>query len=131
MRVVLALALPILGVAGLSAASAADLPVTRSPYTTGYVGGVRAASIVIYDDEPGVYVRAYWRAPWRNRHYFPLTGQRPKVGRHERLSAVRPVPKPAASFYREWSASSDLVVPVAPYGPEAPPAPPQTPYLGK
>ena len=70
------------------------------------VGGARAPQLLVYDNEPGVYVRAYWSAPWQNRHYYPFTGKKPKVGRHERLSAVRPAPEPAETFYREWSTIS-------------------------
>ena len=84
-------------------AGAADYVVGRSGYA---VGGVRAPQLLIYDDEPGVYVRAYWSPPWQGRHYYPFTGKKPKVGRHERLSAVRPAPPPAETFYREWSTIS-------------------------
>lgn len=89
---------------GLGQAQAADL---RAGVVTGhYAAPVRASQYYVYDDEPGVYVRAYWAAPWQNRHYFPFTGKKPKVGRHEDLSAKRPAPKPAESFYREWSTVS-------------------------
>ena len=88
-------------------AGAADYAVGRSGIVGGYVvGGVRAPQLLIYDDEPGVYVRAYWATPWQGRHYYPFTGKKPKVGRHERLSAVRPAPPPAETFYREWSTIS-------------------------
>ena len=42
----------------------------------------------LYDDQPGVVVRAYWCAPWRYHHYFPATGILPRIGRYENLSAV-------------------------------------------
>lgn len=93
--------------AAAGGAGAADYVVGRSGYVGGYVvGGVRAPQLLVYDDEPGVYVRAYWATPWQGRHYFPFTGKKPKVGRHERLSDVRPAPPPAESFYREWSTIS-------------------------
>ncbi len=73
----------------------------------GYVtGGVRAPQLLVYDNQPGVYVRTYWASPWQGRHYYPFTGKKPKVGRHERLSDVRPAPPPAETFYREWSTLS-------------------------
>jgi hypothetical protein len=88
-------------------ASAADIRVGAAAIVApSYAGAVRAGQYFIYDDQPGVYVRSYWREPWRNRHYFPFTGKKPKVGRHENLSAKRPAPKPAESFYREWSTLS-------------------------
>jgi len=106
MRALFAIAIFALGAAGLGEAAAADMRVGvgRSTYVTHSAAiGVRAPQLLIYDNEPGVRVRAYWAAPWRNRHYYPFTGKRPKVGRHERLSAARPAPKPAQSYYREWS----------------------------
>ena len=69
-------------------------------------GCVRAPQLLVYDNQPGVYVRAYWTQPWQGRHYYPFTGKKPKVGRHERLSDVRPAPPPAESYYREWSTLS-------------------------
>ena len=69
-------------------------------------GGVRAPQLMVYDNQPGVYVRAYWTQPWQGRHYYPFTGKKPKVGRHERLSDVRRAPPPAESYYREWSTLS-------------------------
>lgn len=68
--------------------------------------GVRAPQLLVYDNQPGVYVRAYWAPPWQGRHYYPFTGKKPKVGRHENLTAVRAAPEPAESFYREWSTLS-------------------------
>lgn len=76
-------------------------------------GGVRAPQLLIYDDQPGVYRRSYWREPWHGHHYYPFTGKKPKVGRHERLNAVRRPPKPAETYHREWSTSSDAA-PVPP-----------------
>lgn len=93
--------------AGFGAAQAADLRSGGAGITTMYdAAPVRAGQYYIYDDDPGVYVRSYWAAPWQNRHYFPFTGKKPKVGRHERLLAKRPAPKPAESYYRAWSTVS-------------------------
>src|SRR5512135_2368068 len=106
MRSFTAIAIFVLGLAGVTAASAADIPVGRSVhYSGGYSAyGQRAGQLVIYDDQPGVFVRAYWRAPWRHHHYFPATGKRPRVGRRENMSA-RSIVKPAQSYYRYWSTS--------------------------
>ena len=61
-----------------------------------------AGQIVEWDFEPGVVVRAYWLPPYAGRHYFPSSGTAPQVGRKENLeSSVEP--KPAKTFYREWS----------------------------
>lgn len=105
MRVLFAVALISLGLAGVSAASAADLPSVQSnDYSTrSFAAGQRAEPLVIYDDQPGVLVRAYWLAPWRHRHYFPATGKRPRIGRYENLSAVGRPSKPAQTFQRSWS----------------------------
>ena len=87
MRACIAIAV-LIGAAGIGSAGAAD-------YGAGYAtGGVRAPQMVVYDNQPGVYVRAYWTQPWQGRHYYPFTGKKPKVGRHERLSDVRPAPPP-------------------------------------
>ena len=105
MRVLLAVAVISLGIAGINAASAADLPSVQSDYytTRSSAVGQRAEQLVIYDDQPGVFVRAYWLAPWRHRHYFPATGKRPRIGRHENLAAVGRPSKPAQTFRRSWS----------------------------
>lgn len=100
MRTRIAIGALLIGVAGLGEAVAAD-------YGRGYyAGGVRAPQLLVYDNEPGVYVRSYWAPPWQGRHYYPFTGKKPKVGRHENLTAVRPAQEPAESFYREWSTIS-------------------------
>ena len=85
----------------------------------------RAEPVWIYDTQPGVIVRPYWCAPWRNRHYFPTTGELPLVGRAEDLTAIEPPPQPAESFYRVWSTSSSFVreEPRAPLREYAPPPP--------
>ena len=64
----------------------------------------RIEPVIVYDFEPGVIVRSYWYPPWRNRHYFPRTGKRPRVGRLKILPKRR-VSKPE-EFIRFWSASS-------------------------
>lgn len=110
MRVPIAIAVSAAGlVAGIVAAAAADLP-------PGYfaIGGP-APPLVIYDYEPGVVVRAYWLPPWDDRHYFPATGRRPRIGRAENFHTARPQPKPAHSFERYWSISS--FVPAWPHQP--------------
>ena len=61
-----------------------------------------AGQIVEWDFEPGVVVRAYWLPPYANRHYFPSSGATPQLGRKENLESSAE-PKPAKSFYREWS----------------------------
>ena len=107
MRALQAVVIVSAAIAGLSQAQAGDLRVGRSGVVTGiYVVPVRAGQYVISDGEPGVATRAYWAAPWQNRHYFPFTGKKPKVGRHENLSAKRPAPRPAESYYRAWSTVS-------------------------
>ena len=68
--------------------------------------GHRAGQLVVYAYEPGVVVRAYWRAPWRHRHYFPATGQQPWAGRDEDLSAPSEPYPPAKTFRRSWSNTS-------------------------
>jgi len=68
----------------------------------GFAGGVYAGQIEIFDYEPGVVVRAYWLPPWNNRHYFPVSGSKPKVGRVEDQSQ-RGTGERAGEFYREWS----------------------------
>jgi hypothetical protein len=108
MRVLLAIALLGFGSAGVTAASAAELPIDHSgSYSAGYFEDARhSAMLWSYDDQPGVGVRAYWRAPWRHHHYFPATGAPPDIGRDEDLSAVGEPPKPAKTFRRTWSNAS-------------------------
>lgn len=107
MRVLFAALFVVLGIAGAGAAYAADLPAGRlGDNISSYgVGGYRAEPLVIFDDQPGVGMRAYWLAPWRGHHYFPTAGRQPKIGRAENLSAVsRHLPE-AQTFYRLWSTS--------------------------
>ena len=107
MRVLFAVAIIAFGIAG---ASAADLDIGR-----GYSAlGRRTAPLVVYDYHPGVVVRAYWSAPWRHRHYYPTTGDRPEVGRNEDLSAVSAAPEPPETFQRSWSTSTIAVLPEQP-----------------
>lgn len=70
--------------------------------------GARIEPIVIYDDQPGVIGRSYWYAPWANRHYFPKTGKRPKIGRLEHITA-RPASR-AEDYFRRWTASSGFPI---------------------
>src|ERR1700693_5309712 len=95
MRVLPAIALLGFGIAGVTAASATALPIAHSgSYSAGYFEhGRRSAMLWTYDDQPGVVVRAYWRAPWRHHHYFPATGSPPDIGRDEDLSAIGETPK--------------------------------------
>jgi hypothetical protein len=74
--------------------------------------GVRIEPIVIYDDQPGVIGRSYWYAPWANRHYFPKTGKRPKVGRLEHITA-RSASR-AEDYFRRWTVSSGFPIYVPP-----------------
>lgn len=97
----------LLGIATVADANAADLSGghgigggygSYSPFVS------RMEPVIVYDFEPGVIVRSYWYPPWQNRHYFPSTGRRPKVGRREILPTRR-MQKPQ-EFYRYWSVSS-------------------------
>jgi hypothetical protein len=105
----------IAGIGFAGAAHAADAPsAIGTQYSSyAYAGGQRIGPIVIYDSQPGVVVRAYWQSPWRNRHYFPRTGKKPKVGRAENLSAPRPHYEMAESYYRAWSTNALFPPPVA------------------
>ena len=120
MRVLLAIAFIVLGMAG---AGAADLNMGRGYSAIGY----RSAPLLIYDNQPGVAMRPYWQAPWSHRHYFPATGKRPRIGRHENLAAVSRPSKPAQTFRRSWSNAWALAHELPRIGalPRAPqPAPP-------
>jgi hypothetical protein len=103
-----------------AAAGAAD--VSAGGPVTGYgpyAYSPRIEPLIVYDYQPGVIVRSYWWSPWQNRHYFPKTGKRPKVGRLERVTARKS--SPPQDFYRSWSVSSV-------FAPELPP-PPNQPYM--
>lgn len=108
MRVIAAIL--IVSSVGVTAARAADVSLDGA---RSYASGVRAGPIVIYDYQPGVVVRAYWQSPWRDRHYYPRTGKRPKIGRAENLSAPRPHYQMAESYYRAWSTNALFPPPVA------------------
>ena len=110
MRVLLAIALIVFGFVGFRAARAADIPAHQSGFPSGgyYAPGERAGMLLVYDDQPGVFVRAYWRAPWRDHHYFPATGMRPKIGRDENLHAHGVALRPAKTFKRDWSNGAAL-----------------------
>jgi hypothetical protein len=131
MRVLVAAALIAIGIAGVTAANAADLSNVRSDdYSTRSSGiGHRTSPLVVYDYQPGVVVRAYWLAPWRHRHYFPTTGVKPEIGRDEDLSAnTGGVPEPAETFQRYWSTSSAFM-PEAPRASAQPPDPEPAPRV--
>jgi len=107
MRVRLAFA-TIAILASAPAANAADGPAGLG--TGGYgnyssFGGMEP--VIVYDYEPGVIVRSYWAPPWDNRHYFPKTGRRPKVGRLEHMPPRRNAIN--ESYYRYWSVSSFFI----------------------
>jgi len=121
MRALVAIAIFVGGLAGnlagVPSARAADRAADRSEtYSTRSPGiGLRIGQMVVYDFQPGVVVRAYWRAPWRNRHYFPTTGEKPEIGRDEDLSVTSRPSEPAETFQRYWSTSSAFL-PEAPRG---------------
>jgi hypothetical protein len=95
-------------VASVTAVNAAD--VSRGTGVGGYgdpVYGLRTEPVIVYDYEPGVIVRTYWEPPWRNHHYFPSTGRRPKVGRLEHIPPRRASRN--EDYYRYWSASSIFI----------------------
>ena len=97
-------ALAVFGIAGLGSVRASELSGRHVAYYPSYA--VRAPQVVLYDVESDAGIRAYWARPWRGRHYYPFTGKKPKVGRRENLNARYPAPKPAPSYYREWSTLS-------------------------
>ena len=106
-------------VASSATAKAADVSAGGGVGEYGpYAYSPRIEPLIVYDYQPGVIVRSYWWVPWQNRHYFPKTGKRPKVGRHERVTARKS--SPPQDFYRSWSVSSV-------FAPELPP-PHMQPY---
>jgi len=113
MRVLLAIALLAFlgfGIAGGSAARAADLSIGHRGFSSAryFEHGERAGMRLVYADQPGVTVRAYWLAPWKHRHYFPATGRRPHIGRYENLKAHSPPSKRAQTYRRTWSNAAAL-----------------------
>jgi hypothetical protein len=66
-------------------------------------------------------VVAFAAPPQDSRDYYPKTGHKPRVGRHEIESKRHPHPRPT-SFRRDWSAESSVNAPVTEYPPfDAPP----------
>lgn len=101
MRVIAAIL--IVSSVGLTAARAADVSFDGAQSHT---IGTRAGVVVFADYDSGVVVRPYWLSPWRNRHYYPRTGKKPKVGRAEDLSAKHVRYAPAQTYRRSWSTLS-------------------------
>jgi hypothetical protein len=110
MRVLLAIALIVSGSTGVTAVRAADLPIGHSSAyrAGGFEYAERAEMLLIYDDEPGTLVRAYWSEPWRHHHYFPATGRLPNVGRDAPLNVHGVAPRPARTFVRHRSNAGQL-----------------------
>ena len=113
-QIVAAFLLSALGTVAADAADVASAPAGGQPghYGSYQPYGTRIEPLIVYDYEPGVIVRSYWDTPWANRHYFPVTGRRPKVGRLERDPGKRA--RRAEDYYRFWSVSSV-------FAPELPP----------
>jgi hypothetical protein len=121
-----------LGLAGMAGARAADLPLRPAPDYNGGLHyhpiGRHAAPLVVWDYEPGIVVRAWWLPPWRHRHYYPATGERPRIGRRESWRLRGEAPEPAESFYRTWTTTSAFVPerPIGPVREDVPEAEPRT-----
>ena len=59
-------------------------------------------------------------APFYTGHYFPMLGHRPGYGRREiEPPPNRPLPRPAPTYYREWSAQSDMTAPATLNAPDS------------
>jgi hypothetical protein len=58
--------------------------------------------------------------PQDSRAYYPKTGRKPSIGRHEVEPKHHARPRPT-SFRREWSAESNVHAPVTEYPPYDPP----------
>ena len=104
MRALVATAILVFGVAGITTAGAADLRAGDGTRGHAYYGGYSvigepAPPVIVYGYEPGVTIRAYWLPPWRNRHYFPFHG---KI-RKKRATSYHGRPKPAETYWRYWS----------------------------
>jgi|SRR3974390_349828 len=114
--------------AGALAANAADLSGGQNVSASGYSSyAFRAEPVIIYDYQPGVIVRSYWDVPWNNRHYFPMTGHRPKSGRLEHFPKRR-VSK-AEDYFRVWATSSRFhIAPPPEFFPMPPATGPARPY---
>ena len=76
MRVLLAVALFGFGIAGVTAANAAD--------------------------DLGIIARSYRPASPQHQHYYPATGVKPKIGRAEDLSAPSSAPEPEKTYRRKF-----------------------------
>ena len=121
-----------LGLAGMVGARAADLPLRPAPdHNVGLhyrAIGRHVTPLVVWDYEPGVVVRAWWLPPWRHRHYYPATGERPRIGRRENWRLRGEAPERAESFYRTWTTTSAFVPerPIGPVREDVPEAEPRT-----
>ena len=110
--VVIAASLAII-LAGTATAWAADLPLKSSGNgICCYVGYGPVAPVVIYDDQPGVVMRAWWLPPWRNRHYFPHGGRKLKTS--DRHHVERSRPRPARTYTRYWTNPPVYVLDLSP-----------------
>jgi hypothetical protein len=137
MRALGTIAMLLVGIAGISAACAADLPrerAERNIYMYHVPYGRRVAPLVIYDFQPGVVVRAYWLAPWRHRHYFPFGAAKPEP---DFAPANNAPPEPAETFERYWSTSQNFLRELPPLRardqalPDEPPPSPSPPAITK
>jgi hypothetical protein len=90
----------------LTPAFAADLGIGVD---AGYAESARAVPLAFYDFEPGVEMRAYWVTPWKGRHYFPSSGEAPRLGRREVLGADKS--KSDETYVRDWSSFPVDVIP--------------------
>lgn len=142
MRVRSRLIIAALGVAALASASSVCAQTGPGIVVSGRAGvpvminGVIADGAVVYGDwglaRPGqgeliIEGLVTPAIPLDSRGYFPGSGRMPRVGRLE-----APMPRrttPAATYYREWSAGSDMRAPATQYPPYNPPevimAPPE------
>ena len=112
---------------------APEIVIPGKPGVPVYINGIDASwGIVEGDfglDRPGMVTpTVIWRPlvvdlPLRVPAYHPTTGRRPGYGRFEVVPPPnRPLPPPAPSYYRSWSAGSNAgpVTEYAPYyGPAA------------
>ncbi len=100
----------------------ADVPVIINGYDAAW--GVIEGDWGLY--RPGAVAPVVIPAPTATplppvRHYFPSLGAAPHAGRYEiEPPANRQLPPPAPTYYRNWSSSSEMSLPVT----ETPPAPP-------
>jgi hypothetical protein len=101
-------------------------PASGGIHTSPYLA--RIEPLIVYDYQPGVIVRSYWLPPFENRHYFPKTGKRPKVGRHEHKTTSRDAI--AQDYFRSWGVSS-VFAPGLPPPPVLPEAIEPAPSLGQ